>query len=402
MKNRTMLLCAAAALAAIAGLAWAFAPRPVDVEIAVAVVAPFEETIDEDGKTRLVDRYVVSAPLAGRLARIEVREGDAVAAGAIVARLSPVLPPMLDERSTREAAARVESAQAQSARAAVRIERARVAVDQAHLEWRRSEQLARDGFIAAAKLESDGLAARAAARELDTAVQERHIAEHELEQARAAVAALRPAALQAGKPFEVRAPVGGQVMRVLQASEATVPLAAALLEIGNLDGLEVVADLLTPDALRAVPGTPVRIERWGGDGMLEGRVRRVEPSAFTKISALGVEEQRVKVVIELTSPRAAWRGLGDGFRVAARIVVRAEGAALQVPASAVFPLPDSDGHAAAAFVVADGRARLTPVALVARNGTTAWIGPGLEPGTKVIVYPPAAVRNGVRVRERRV
>jgi len=200
----------------------------------------------------------------------------------------------------------------------------------------------------------------------------------------------------------MRSPVAGQVLRVVQRSEGTVALATPLVEVGNTDQLEVVAELLTGDALRAKPGTPVRIERWGGPTLLEGRVRRVEPAAFTKISALGVEEQRVNVVIDITSAREQWRALGDGFRVGVRLVVLAEDKALQVPASAVFPLPEGDDRGMAAFVVDAGRARLTPLTLAARNGSAAWVTQGLAPGAKVIVYPPSAVRDGVRVRERKV
>jgi HlyD family secretion protein len=401
MSKKTWAWSAFAIVAVAAVLVWAFRPRPVEVEAAHAVLARFEQTIDEDARTRVADRYVVSAPLAGRVARIALREGDAVQAGAVVATLTPVLSPLLDERSLRETSARVEGAQAQLQRAAVRIERARVGVEQARLELQRSEQLARDGFIAPTKLEGDRLAAQAAARELDTAVQERHMAEHELEQARAALSAIRPGA--AGRAFEVRSPVAGRVLRVVQRSEGSVALGTPLLEVGNTDQLEVVAELLTTDALRAKPGTPVRIERWGGPGVLDGRVRLVEPAAFTKVSALGVEEQRVNVIIDLTSPRDAWRALGDGYRVSVRILVLAVDQALQVPASAVFPKPDADDGAMAAFVIGDdGRARLTPVTLKARNGATAWVGSGLASGTRVIVYPPPAVRDGVRVKERKV
>ena len=403
IKRRTLALSIAAGIALIAALVWAFRPRPVEVEAALATVGRFEATIDEDAKTRVAERYVVSAPLAGRVARIALREGDALEAGAVVATLTPVLSPLLDERSTREAAARLEGAQAQLQRAAVRIERARVGVEQARIELRRSEQLAKDGFIAPTKLDSDRLALQAASREQDTAVQERHMAEHDLAQARAVLSALRQPAAGGGRGFAVRSPVAGQVLRVVQSSEGTVALGAPLVEIGNLDRLEVVAELLTTDALRAAPGTPVRIERWGGSGTLEGRVRRVEPAAFTKVSALGVEEQRVNVIIELASPRKDWQALGDGYRVGVRLIVLAQEQALQVPASAVFPMPDSDDHAMAAFVIdADGRARLTPVTLAARNGSAAWIKAGLAPGTKVIVYPPVTVKDGVRVRERKV
>jgi HlyD family secretion protein len=404
MSSRNRWLTGVAALAFVALLAWAFAPRPVEVEVATAALGRFEATIDEDGKTRLPDRYVVSAPLAGRVGRIALREGDPVEAGTVVATITPLLSPLLDERSAREATARVEGAQAQLARAGTRIERARVAVEQARIELKRSEQLARDGFIAPTKLDSDRLALQAAQKEGEAAVQERHMAQHELEQARAALGVLRQGAggAAAARGFEVRAPVAGQVLRVVQTSEATVALGAPLLEIGDLSKLEVVAELLTTDALRTPPGTLVRIERWGGAGTLEGRVHRVEPAAFTKVSALGVEEQRVNVRIVLASPRTQWAALGDGYRVGVRLVTIAKDGALLVPASAVFPLPESDDHAMAAFVVDGGRAKLVPVTLAGRNGQSAWVTQGLAVGAKVIVYPPTAVRDGVRVKERKV
>jgi HlyD family secretion protein len=270
MKRKTWFVMVVVVIALALSLAWAFAPRPVEVELAPVTLGRFEATIDEDAKTRIADRYVVSAPLAGRAARITLREGDAIEAGATVASMTPVLSPLLDERSTREASARVEGAQAQLARAAVRIERTRVGVEQARIELRRSEQLAKDGFIAPTKLDSDRLALQAASREQDTAMQERHIAEHDLEQARAAVMAMRQPASTASKGFAVRSPVAGQVLRVVQKSEGTVALGTPLLEVGNTEQLEIVAELLTTDALRAAPGTLVRIERWGGTGVLEG------------------------------------------------------------------------------------------------------------------------------------
>jgi HlyD family secretion protein len=401
MKKTTLLLSIAAGIAVGATLVWALRPQPLEVEVATASVGRFEATIDEDAKTRVADRYVVSAPLVGRVARIALREGDAIEAGAVVATLTPALSPLLDERSAREAEARVEGARAQLARAGVRIERARVGVEQARIELQRSEQLASSGFIAPTKLDSDRLALQAARTEQETAVQERNMASHELEQARAALSALRQPAGSISRTFAVRSPVAGQVLRIVQQSEGTVAMGTPLVEVGNTKQLEIVAELLTNDALRALPGTPVRIERWGGPGLLEGRVRRVEPAAFTKISALGVEEQRVNVIIEIVSPRELWQALGDGYRVSVRIVSLAADNALQVPTSAVFPVPGDDDQTAV-FTIEGGRAKLMPVTLRARNGSMAWIGKGLTSGTQVIIYPPATVKDGVRVRERKV
>ena len=395
MKKTTWILAAAGVAAGVAALAWAFAPRPVEVEAAAVSRGHFESSVEEDGKTRLRDRYLVSAPLAGLLDRIALREGDAVQADAVVATLTPVLSPMLDERSLREQQLRVEIADANVMRVDARIERARVALQQAQHELGRSEQLAQQGFVAPTKLDTDRLAVLAAGKELEAARQERHVAGHEVEQARAALVAVRRAAPARG--FEVRAPVAGRVLRVLQPSEGTVALGTPLLELGDTARMEVVAELLTTDALQARPGSRVVIERWGGPGTLEGRVRLVEPSAFTKISALGVEEQRVKVLVDITSPPERWRDLGDGFRVGVRIVTRAAEQVLKVPVSAVFPAREGG---MAVFAIDGGRARLRPVEVAARNGSEAWVLRGVDAGTRVVVYPPPAVRDGVRVRVR--
>ena len=395
MKKTTWILAAAGVAAGVAALAWAFAPRPVEVEAAAVSRGHFESSVEEDGKTRLRDRYLVSAPLAGLLDRIALREGDAVQADAVVATLTPVLSPLLDERSLREQQLRVEIADANVMRVDARIERARVALQQAQHELGRSEQLAQQGFVAPTKLDTDRLAVLAATKELEAARQERHVAGHEVEQARAALMAVRRAAPARG--FEVRAPVAGRVLRVLQPSEGTVALGTPLLELGDTARMEVVAELLTTDALQARPGSRVVIERWGGPGTLEGRVRLVEPSAFTKISALGVEEQRVKVLVDITSPPERWRDLGDGFRVGVRIVTRAAEQVLKVPVSAVFPAREGG---MAVFAIDGGRARLRPVEVAARNGSEAWVLRGVDAGTRVVVYPPPAVRDGVRVRVR--
>jgi len=399
MKKSTWIIGGAATLALAALLGWAFAPRPLEVEVAAVTEGPFETTIEEDGKTRLRDRYVVSAPLAALLPRITLREGDAVEAGALLATLTPILPAMLDERTRREQQVRVEIALAQRQRAAARIEGAKVALAQARNEQQRTEQLAKQGFVAPTKLETDRLTVLAAQKELDVAVEDSHVAAHEVEQARAALLALTQPG--GGRGFALRAPVAGRVLKVVQASEGVVALGAPILELGDTARLEVVAELLTADALRAQPGSLVRIERWGGDGVLQGRVRRVEPGAFTKVSALGVEEQRVRVLIDLTSPPEQWRALGDGFRVGVRIVTRSLDKVLKVPVSAVFPVPEGDGSTAV-FVLEGGRAKRVAVKLGARNGSEAWIESGIAPGTQVIVYPPAATRDGLRVKPRKV
>jgi HlyD family secretion protein len=398
--TRRWLVGGAAAVMVAAALAWAFAPRPLAVDMAEASVGRFETTIDEDARTRIAERYVVSAPLAGRLARMALHEGDAVAAGQVVARLAPALPPLLDARTQRELATRVEAAQAMVQRALARTERARIGLQQANNDLLRTQQLAQQGFVAPTRLDADLLSVKAAQRELDAAVQEHRASLQDLEQARAA----RDVVAQPGRggDFEVRAPAAGRVLRVVQESEGMVALGAPLLEIGDTAQLEIVAELLTTDALQAPPGARVVVERWGGPGLLEGRVQRTEPSAFTKVSALGVEEQRVKVHIALTSPPQQWAALGDGFRVGVRIVTLERSDALRVPVSAVFPQPGGEAGAMAVFAVVDGRARQVPVTIGGRNGRDAWVNAGLKAGDRVIAYPPPGVRDGVRVVARAV
>jgi HlyD family secretion protein len=287
------------------------------------------------------------------------------------------------------------------------VARARVALRRARHDAERIAELARSGFVAPARLESDQLAALAAGKDLDSAIAQREMAAYEAEQARAALQVGAGPAAAGGPAVPLRSPIAGQVLRVIQTSEATVALGAPLLELGDLGQLEVMAELLTTDALQCRPGSPVRIERWGGPP-LRGRVRRIEPAGFTKISALGVEEQRVRVLIDLLDGDAARRALGVGYRVDVRIVTLRLDKVRKVPARALFPLPDNDRAARGAmgamgvYVVRDGRARLTRVEVGARNELEAWVRDGVAEGDTVVIYPPTEVRDGVRVQVRSV
>ena len=385
----------AAGAATLALLAWAFAPRPVQVEAAAVMTGPFEQGIEDDGQTRVKDRYTVSAPVAARLVRIALKEGDRVRAGDVVAVLLPALPAMIDARATREAEARHEGAGANVVAARARLERAVVAVEDAQLELQRNEQLARDGFLAASRLDSARLALTAARREQEVS---RALVAAAVQDQRHAAAALLPAgSAQAGKPLSLRSPVEGVVLRMAQTSEATLPAGAPLLDIGDPRQLEVVAELLTTDAVQAQPGRRAVIERWGGPPV-EGVVRRVEPGAFTKVSALGIEEQRVKVVVDLENPPPEWQVVGDGYRVTLRIITQTSAQAVLVPVGALFPLGDGG---TALYRLEGGRARLQPVELAGRNGSEAWVRSGVVPGQVVIVYPPPAVEDRKRVQVRK-
>lgn len=393
--KKTIWLWIAAGVAVLAALAWAFSPRPVEVETAAVKQGHFEQSIEEDGRTRLKDRYTVSAPVAARVARIVLREGDRVAAGDVVAVLTPVMSSMVDERSAREATARLKAAAAGVERASARVARARISLQEAQLEKERTEKLAGEGFLSASRLDAVRLALAGARRELQVADAEREMAVQE--KAQAAAALLQPVAAGSSntRPLSVRSPVSGVVLRVPQPSEATLAAGAALLDIGDPLQMEVISELLTTDAVQATAGRRVVIERWGGPPV-EGLVRRVEPAAFTKVSALGVEEQRVNVLIDVSNPPEAWRSMGDGFRVSVRIVTASIEQPVLAPLGALFP----HGKGMAAYRLDGRHARLQPVEVGARNNNEAWLRSGLTEGQTVIVYPPATIRDGSKVHVR--
>lgn len=394
LKKTTWLWIAAGA-AVLAALAWAFSPRPAEVETTAVKQGHFEQSIEEDGRTRLKDRYTISAPVAARVARIVLREGDSVAAGDVVAVLTPAMSSMVDERSAREAAARLKAAVAGVERASARLARARISLQEAQLEKERTEKLAGEGFLSASRLDAVRLAMAGAHRELEVAEAEREMAVQE--KAQAAAALLPAAAGNSGtRPLSVRSPVSGVVLRVPQPSETTLAAGAALLDIGDPQRMEVISELLTTDAVQATAGRRVVIERWGGPPV-EGLVRRVEPAAFTKVSALGIEEQRVNVLIDVSNPPEAWRSMGDGFRVSVRIITASVDQAVLVPLGALFP----HGKGMAVYLLDGHSARLQPVEVGARNNNEAWLHSGLTPDQTVIVYPPATIRDGSKVQVRR-
>lgn len=396
--KRTLLVLLGTAL--LGGLVMAFRPQPVLVEIADVTRGSFEQVIEDDGKTRVRERYVVSAPLAGKLQRIALKAGDPVTAGMVLAVIDPSSPVLLDVRTERELTERLGAAEATRLRATATVERARATLDKSRADLERTRKLAAKGFVSAAQLEQAELEARISLRELEAARYADHAAAHDVSVAHAALLQVRDGAAgrSTGKPsarrWEVRTPVAGQILRVEQESEATVAVGAPLLEVGQPAELEVVVDVLSTDAVQIRPGAPVRLLRWGRAEPLDGRVRRVEPAAFTKVSALGVEEQRVNVVIDLTSPAEKWQSLGDGYKVDASIIVASLDNAIKVPVSALF----RDGNQWAVFTVANGKAARRIVQLGRRGGLEAVVEKGLQPGEKVIVHPGDSVRDGLRIK----
>lgn len=391
-------LLAAAILAAAVATVMALRPRPVPVDVATVAHGPLVVAIEESGVTRVIDRYLVSAPVTGSVSRAALDPGDAVREGDVLGRIVPALSPLLDERARTEAEAQLSVALSALGQAQAMAERAAVAKEQADRELARTKQLAASGSLSPQALEQAEFDARMRGQERSSADFATKVA---TEQVRAARAALgregeRPARTSSSRYVDVLAPVSGRVLRVQQKSAGVVQAGAPLLEVGDPTALEVVVDLLTTDAVRIVPGTPVAIEGWGGDRPLAGRVRRIEPSAFTRPSALGVDEQRVNVVVALTDPRERWEALADGYRVEARLVLWQADDVTKVPQGAVF----RHGDGWAAFRVDSGVAHLVPVTLGHRGETEVEIASGIARGAAVVVHPGDRVKDGVRVEAR--
>jgi HlyD family secretion protein len=390
-------LWALVAIAAAAALAWALYPKPTPVDVGTVARGPFVKTIDEDGKTRVRERYLVSAPLAGRLLRVELDPGDAVAPGSLLATLVPAHPALLDARTEGELSARVAAADARRLGAASAVARSTVALELARSELARAKELGTQGFVSRQAVERAEREVELRANDLGVARFDGEAARHELALARAALTRAREGGSTADRQrWEIRSPVAGRVLRVLQQSEAVVPVGAPLLEIGDPQALEAVVDVLTTDAESIRAGTPVEFDPGPSGEPLSGVVRTVEPSAFTKVSALGIEEQRVNVVIDLAATAQTLQRLGDGYRVDAHILVARRENALQVPVAALF----HHGDGWAAFALAGRRARLTDIRIGPRNATQAIVDAGLAEGAKVIVYPADAVHDGARVTPR--
>lgn len=382
-------------LGLLGGVVFAWLPKPVEIEAGRIERRELVVSVDEDGRTRVKDRYTVSAPLTGNVGRIELRPGDLVKQGAVLARLVPASAPLLDARTRREAESRVGATEAARRQSLAQIERAKAALTYAKRENQRATTLTRSGAVPGVDLERSELELAAREAELTSAQFGARVAEHEQAMARAALGAFTQRGKSSRDGMDVPSPVSGQILQVIQASEGVVPAGTPLLEVGDPTALEIVVDVLTADAVRIHPGSEVSVERWGGPA-LSGRVRLVEPSAFTRLSALGVEEQRVNVVIDLVEPYAKWSALKDGYRVEARIVVWKRNDVLVVPTTALFR---RDG-AWMCFVVRDGRAFETRLTIGQQNGTEAEVLSGASAADVVVEHPSDRVANNVRVEAR--
>lgn len=395
MKSQTKRLAWLSAVLAVALLAWLTQREPVQLaSVAQVSRGSMELSFSEEGKTRLKQRYVVAAPVAGLLRRISLAPGDAVRAGQVVAQIEPGRSALLDPRARSLAQAEVASARSAGQAARARAAAAETAQRVAAQELDRLTRLQAAGMVSQAQLDSVRARAAQASAELDAARADEQISAQRLRAAQASLTA------EAGNPgsgsrvLDVTSPVAGVVLKRPLDSALPVPMGQVLLEIGDTAAMEIEVEALSTDAVRLARGQLARITRWGGDGVLQAVVTRVEPSAFTKVSALGVEEQRTRVLLEIQSARQSWATLGEGYRVEVEFILQQASDVLQVPASALFRM----GEGWAVYRLEDGRARRTSVKLGRRSAVAAQVLEGLQAGQTVIVQPDDRIQDGTRIK----
>ena len=382
-KRRWLPYVILAVIVVLAGLG--LRPQPAPVATARDTTGALRATVSEEGKTRIRQRYVVAAPVSGQLRRIPFKPGAEVESGVtVVAVIDPLPASPLDERNRALAEARRDSTR-------VLLEKSRTTQELARSELRRIEQMFTAKTISPQEMESAQMRETAAAREVAAA-------EGALKEVEAQLAVTGLAGAIVPAPVEVKANASGRVLHVFQESTRAVMQGTPLLEIGDPTDLEVVVEMLSRDGAAIAPGAVVSLEQWGGPGPLEGKVRLVEPAAFTKISALGVEEQRVNVVVDITTPLDQRRSLGDNFRVEARVITWENASVLKVPVSGIF----RSGNEWAAYVVRGGAAQLVPVKAGRSSGTEIQVTDGLKEGDEVILYPGDRIKDGQRVKPTKV
>jgi HlyD family secretion protein len=396
IKRRVWLIIIV--LIIVLALGYGFMPKPVLVETSSVQTGHMKVTVEEEGKTRVINRFIVSVPVAGFARRIELDVGDVINKGQKVTELEPLRSTVLDPRSRAEAEARVAAAEASLHASKENAIAANASAEYAKKEFERISALFKDELVTQEKLdevETEVLRTDAALRSFGFAVE---VARYEMEAAHTALkysAARQPE--RYAEKVVIRAPISGNVLKIDHESEGVVREGQALIEIGNPRELEVEVDVLSADAVKIKPGTPVLFERWGGNAPLKGKVRVIEPAGFTKISALGVEEQRVLVISNIVSPPGVWEQLGDGYRVEASFILWEDDRVLQVPASALFRY----GDGWAVFIVKNKKAGLRKVEIGYRNGLSAEISSGITGGETVITHPDSSIKDGTRVRLRK-
>jgi len=371
-------------------------PKPVEVETGHVTRGPLTVSVLEEGKTRIRNRYVVSPPVAGYMRRVPVRAGDRIVAGQTLLAVIQASPSsFLDPRARAQAEAAVHSAEASRMQRSELVQSSTAELDLARKELVRAEQLKRKGAIAINEYDTAANRVDMLDNQLGSAQFALKVAEFELEQANAALVQVTGNSPESGQPIDIRAPVSGFVLNVFEESARPVTPGLPIMEVGDPKDLEAEIELLSSDAVNVKPGADVSIEQWGGGEPLRGKVVLVEPGAFLKISALGVEEQRVKVRVNFSDLPDGL--LGDRYRVEARIVTWTGDNVLQIPTGALF----RRGNEWMAFAVEGGRAKLTKVGITHSNGIAAEVTDGLSDGQEVILHPPDTVSDGVAVKPRR-
>jgi HlyD family secretion protein len=387
------------ASALVAGVAYSLWPQPVAVETMLVRRGRMQVTVDEDGTTQVRERYQVSSPVAGQLLRIELRSSDRIKAGeTLLATIRPSDPALLNAREVAQTEARAAAAEAAVERAEARRSQTKVSADLAEIQFGRAEKLRSSNSIAQDEFDAAEALFRARREEMRVTNFELEIAKFEYEQAQAALGLVQPNNQEFTKNFEIRSPISGSVLRLFEESSTVVTAGKPLLEVGDPNDLQIVVDVLSSDAVKIQPGNEIRIVHWGGQQPLAATVRVVEPAAFTKISALGVEEQRVNVIGDfLDHSRDEGRRLGDGYRVEAEIVVWDEENVLQVPTAALF----RESGQWCVFTVKQGKAQQQVVQIGQRNQLMAEVREGLEADSEVVIYPSDQVKEGLAVRVQR-
>lgn len=380
----------------VAALGYGFRPQPRQVDTATATRAPMRVTIEEEGKSRVIDRYVITAQVAGTTCRIDLNVGDTVKKRQVLVNISPLQSQALDPRTYAQAQAKVAAAKAALSAAEQNVDAARADADFATNEVQRLAPLAEKGHVSVGQLDQAQAVKRSAIAALRSAVFAVDVAKYELEAAQTALQYTGDQVADTADIIPVRAPIDGRILKLQHECEGVVAPGTPLLEIGDTRSLEIATDVLSADAVKIKPGMPVLYERWGGEMPLEGQVLRVEPVGFTKVSALGVEEQRVLVISGITSAPEQWQTLGDGYRVESRFILWQQADVLQVPLSALF----RSGNQWALFVINDNRAERRVVKVGQRNGLSAQILEGLQEDEAVITHPDDTIEDGVRVKSR--
>jgi len=389
-KKLTRIVYYLVALSVVALIVVAFLPSPIKVETARITTGPLQVTVDEEGEARAHDRFVVASPIAGRLTRVELHDGDPVSLNQVVAIINP-LP--IDQRERAEITARVQSAEALKQSADETVEHARADHEQAKRDLRRAENLVEGGVISRQSLEQARTAETISKNELEAARFKAQAAASEVNVAKAGLLAVESGQSGASRLVTLRSPVRGRVLRVIEKSERVVTSGTPIMTVGNPNKLEVVVDLLSTDAVKVRPGAAMLLENWGGEAAMRARVRTVEPSAFTKVSALGIEEQRANVVADFVDQPGP---LGDGYRVEARIIVWEAESVLKVPSSALFRHGDGWGL----FLVENGKAMRREVEIGHRSQFEAEVLKGIEEGAQVVLHPTNQISDGSRVESR--